>query len=100
MGDGRQRVAPELRVDVPPAEVVDDGHGVALVRQVDGRRPAAEAVAAQDEDLLGAAGHHAHGRGRSPRGPRAERAGGPQGLTQGERQEDAHHPPRGHAVLC
>ena len=50
--DRRERVGAELDVDLPPRQVVDDHHLVPLVRQVERRRPAAEAVAAEHEDLL------------------------------------------------
>ena len=44
--DRRQRLDLQLIVDIPPAQIVDDGHVPALGREMQGRRPAAEAVAA------------------------------------------------------
>eukprot|EP00630_Chrysocystis_fragilis_P005810 CAMPEP_0197391946 /NCGR_PEP_ID=MMETSP1165-20131217/3423_1 /TAXON_ID=284809 /ORGANISM="Chrysocystis fragilis, Strain CCMP3189" /LENGTH=642 /DNA_ID=CAMNT_0042917545 /DNA_START=154 /DNA_END=2080 /DNA_ORIENTATION=+ len=52
MRDRRQRVAPELHVDLTPRHVVHDRHVVTRVRQVQRRRPPAEPVPAQHQDLL------------------------------------------------
>jgi len=50
-GDRRQRFHRQIDVDLAPAEVVHDQHVVALIGQVHGTGPAAEAVATQNEDL-------------------------------------------------
>ncbi|MNE59606.1 hypothetical protein D3C80_1547130 [compost metagenome] len=47
--DGRQGLDLQLIVDVAPAEVVDDQHVPAARREVQGRGPAAEAVAAKND---------------------------------------------------
>ena len=49
--DGRQRLRPEPDVDGAAGEVVHHHHVVAARGQVQGRGPAAEAVAAEDRDL-------------------------------------------------
>ena len=76
--DRRQRVAAQLRVDVPAAQVVHHYDVVALVAQVQRRRPAAEPVPAQDEDLLlaGAVGDAVGGDGAEERARRPSRGRG------------------------
>ena len=52
--DRRQRLGLELDVGVAPGEVVDDRDVVARGRQVQRRRPSAEAVSTEDQDAQGA----------------------------------------------
>jgi hypothetical protein len=53
--DGRERVQPEREVKLPAAEVVDERDLVTARREVEGRGPAAVAVAADDHDARAAA---------------------------------------------
>lgn len=46
--DRREGLDFELDIDEAPAQVVDDGHVVAGLRQVQGRRPPAEPVTTED----------------------------------------------------
>jgi hypothetical protein len=48
--DRRERLGAELHVGGAPREVVDDRHFMAARRQVEGRRPSAEPVTAQNQD--------------------------------------------------
>lgn len=50
--DGRERVAAELGVDIPSAQVVHNHNVVTLVAQVQRRGPSAEPVSAQHDHLL------------------------------------------------
>lgn len=63
--DRRKRIASQLGIDIPPAQVVDDHDVVSLIAQVQTRRPAAESVPPKHDDLLlvGAV-RHAVGRHR------------------------------------
>jgi hypothetical protein len=51
--DRRERVGAQLDVGLAPGEVVDDADVVVVGREVQRRRPSAEAVAAQDQDPQG-----------------------------------------------
>ena len=63
--DRRKRIASQLGIDIPPAEVVDDHDVVSLIAEVQARRPTAESVPPEHDDLLlvGAV-RHAVGRHR------------------------------------
>jgi len=106
----RERVAAEFHVDVPAAQVVHDDNVVALVREVEGGGPAAEAVATEDNDLLllgveGRCGPHSEGRcgppsirhssdGRVVKGGRGAQGQGGECCGEGdeeeEKEEDLH----------
>mmetsp|Transcript_19672 Transcript_19672/g.41282 ORF Transcript_19672/g.41282 Transcript_19672/m.41282 type:complete len:211 (-) Transcript_19672:170-802(-) len=50
--NGSERIATQLHVDIPPAQIIHDDDIVSLIAEVQRRRPAAEAVPSEDDDLL------------------------------------------------
>src|SRR5262249_7780621 len=64
--DRRQRLNLELNVDLPAAQVVDDGDLVTTIRQVQRRRPATEPITAENHNAHYDS-HHAAPSSESPR---------------------------------
>jgi hypothetical protein len=69
--DRRERSAAQLVVDVPPAQVVQHDHVVALLREVQRRRPSAKAVVCGIVDV---GGRRTDGRGGVRRSRRRSRS--------------------------
>src|SRR5690242_12177828 len=70
--DRRQRLNLELDVDLPAAQVVDDGDLVTTIRQVQRRRPATEPITAENHN----AHYDSHHGAPSSEKPAAAAAGG------------------------
>jgi hypothetical protein len=51
-GNGRQRIASQIQINLPSAQIVDNHHVMSAVRQVQRCGPSTESVATQDHDLF------------------------------------------------
>jgi hypothetical protein len=54
-GNGRQRIASELNIDIATRQIINNDDVVALIGQIQRRRPSAKAITAQHQDFLVAA---------------------------------------------